>query len=231
MRPAHLFAAAALALAATAAQAQTPAPAPDDMGMSVDSGGKKIRVTIENLMAGQVLSPGTWFSHNASAPALFMEGKPASFGMMRIAEEGNGGPLLSAEVTKTFGGAFGSAVSTISVQPGMSRTAEIEVSREHPMISGAAMLVMTNDGFIGVSGVNGFALSRPVTIELTAMDAGTEKNNEKGDYLVAMMGTGRDPENGVVQRHRGIRGDADAPGAWKFDPSRPVARITFAPTR
>jgi len=32
-----------------------------------------------------------------------------------------------------------------------------------------------------------------------------------------------------VHRHRGIRGDADAPADWRFDPNRPVARLTIAP--
>jgi hypothetical protein len=66
-------------------------------------------------------------------------------------------------------------------------------------------------------------------MDLFAWDAGTENNNERGDFLIAMEGTGRDPENGVIHRHQGIRGDADAPGAWKFDPERPVARITLTP--
>jgi hypothetical protein len=61
--------------------------------------------------------------------------------------------------------------------------------------------------------------------------AGTEKNNEKKSHLIAMMGTERDPENGVVATHQGIRGDADAPADWKFDTAKPVARITLAPVR
>jgi hypothetical protein len=66
-------------------------------------------------------------------------------------------------------------------------------------------------------------------MDLMAYDAGTEKNNEKKAYLIAMMGTERDPEEGVVSQHKGIRGDADAPADWKFDPSKPVARLTITP--
>jgi hypothetical protein len=44
-----------------------------------------------------------------------------------------------------------------------------------------------------------------------------------------MMGTERDPEEGVVSQHKGIRGDTDAPADWKFDPSKPVGRLTITP--
>jgi hypothetical protein len=91
------------------------------------------------------------------------------------------------------------------------------------------MLVMTNDGFTGINAVNAYDLTAPKRMDLMAYDAGTEKNNERKPYLIAMMGTDRDPENGVVQMHKGIRGDADAPADWKFDASKPVARITIAP--
>lgn len=65
------------------------------------------------------------------------------------------------------------------------------------------------------------------TLMLEAYDAGTEKNNEHAPYLVAWMGTDRDPENGVVTRHVGIRGDADAPPAWNCRGS--VARVVIRP--
>ena len=201
----------------------------DDMGRSVSGHGKHIRITYENLTAGQIFSPSAFVSHNGNAPKLFELGKPASFGLMRVAEEGNAGPMLSAAVVQDLGGAYGSAITGVSVPPGMSRTVELEVDRDHPMISGAWMLVMTNDGFTGVSGVDAYDLSQPRTMDLYAYDAGTERNNERAPYLVAMQGTERDPEHGVVTRHTGIRGDADAPGTWKFDPGRPVARITFTP--
>jgi hypothetical protein len=213
-----------LLVGATAANAQ----AADDMG-NQPGAGKHVRITYENLTAGQVFSPSVFFSHNRAAPALFELGKPAPFGTMRIAEEGNAGPLLSAVVTKTFGGAFGSATQGISVQPGKSRSVDLEVTPAFPMISGIWMLVMTNDGFTGIGNVNAYALTKPMTMMLFAYDAGTERNNERGDFLIAMEGTGRDPEGGVVARHTGIRGDADAPGAWKFDPAKPVARITITP--
>jgi hypothetical protein len=217
------------AVAAIAVGASAPTlSAPGDDGAAAGNG-RRVRITYENLTAGQTFSPSVFFSHNRAAPPLFTLGQPASFGLMRIAEEGNAGPLLSATVTKSLGAAYGAAIQGISVLPGRSRSVELEVTPSHPMISGVWMLVMTNDGFTGVNAVDAYDSRRPIVMDLYAYDAGTENNNERGDYLIAMMGTGRDPENGVVQRHSGIRGDADAPGTWKFDPSRPVARITIAP--
>ncbi|MEN3382550.1 MAG: hypothetical protein V7608_2594 [Hyphomicrobiales bacterium] len=194
---------------------------------SVDA--KRVRIVYENLTETQVFSPSVFFSHNSSAPPLFKEGQPASFGLMRIAEEGNAGPLLSAEIVKKIGGPFGTAVQGISTPPGAKRSIDIEVTRNHPMVSGAWMLVMTNDGFTGVNAFNAYELTQPRVLDLMAYDAGTEKNNEKKSHLIAMMGTDRDPENGVVALHQGIRGDADAPASWKFDASKPVARITISP--
>jgi hypothetical protein len=68
------------------------------------SSAKRVRITYENLTPSQAFSPSVFFTHNASAPPLFKEGQPAVFGLMRIAEEGNAGPLLSAEIVKKIGG-------------------------------------------------------------------------------------------------------------------------------
>jgi hypothetical protein len=213
-------------LAASTAFAET---TPQADATNAPGRGRIVRITLENLTKSQALSPPVFVSHNDKAPPLFKEGEKASFGLMRIAEEGNAGPLLSAVVTKRIGEAFGAVGSGTSVLPGQSRVIELEVTREFPMISGAAMLVMTNDGFTGVNGVNAYEQREAKRMDLMAYDAGTEKNNEKKSHLIAMMGTERDPEDGVIKHHAGIRGDADAPDSWKFDASKPVARITIAP--
>lgn len=221
--------------ATTSAMAQcvlattAPAPSGPPMSMQVRGEGKRISITIENLTTGQAFSPPLFLSHNERAPPLFQEGQKASFGLMRIAEEGNTGPLLSEVVATKIGSVYGSIGMGGSVLPGGKRVVEIEVSSEFPMLSGAMMLVMTNDGFTGVNGVGAYDLQDPKTIELMAYEAGTERNNERKEFLIAMKGTGRDPEGGVVQRHTGIRGDADAPAGWRFDPAKPVARLTIAP--
>lgn len=189
---------------------------------------KIVFITYHNLTAGQTFSPAVFFSHNAMAPPLFVEGQPASFGLQRLAEEGNTAPLIS-KITKVLGGAYQHASTPVAVGPTKSRTVAVRVNAEHPLVSGAFMLEMTNDGFSGIQSVDAWSLREPKTIELFAWDAGTENNNERGDYLIAMEGTARDPENAVVRPHEGLRGDADAPGFWKFDPAKPVASLTITP--
>ena len=44
-----------------------------------------------------------------------------------------------------------------------------------------------------------------------------------------MGGFGRVAENGLVHRHPGIRGDADIPASFRFDPSKPVGRVAIGP--
>jgi hypothetical protein len=218
-----------LAMAGTLAASAALAQAPNADSTNAPGRGRMVRITLENLTRSQTLSPPVFVSHNDEAPPLFKEGAKASFGLMRIAEEGNAGPLLSEVVTKRIGDAFGGVGSATSVLPGQRRVLELEVTREFPKISGATMLVMTNDGFTGINGFAAYELREPQRMELMAYDAGTERNNERKSHLIALMGTERDPENGVIKRHDGIRGDADAPDSWKFDPSRPVARITIEP--
>jgi hypothetical protein len=188
--------------------------------------GMTFEISYTNLTTGQRFSPSVFMTHNAGAPHFFQVGQPASFGLMRIAEEGNSGPLLSADVVPMLGQAFGSAMTAISTLPGQTRVLRITADAAHPMLSGGWMLVMTNDGFTGIDGLDLRQIGASGrTMDLNAYDAGTERNNERSPFLIAKMGTERDPENGRVGAHPGIRGDADAPADWKF--TNPVARITI----
>ena len=192
------------------------------------SGTKRVRITYQNLTTGQAFSPSVFMSHNAAAPKLFGMGAKASPGLARLAEDGNVAPIADM-AGKMMGRAVGKSDIGLPTMPGKTGMVELTVDRSHPMVSGAWMLSMTNDGFAGVNGVNAYEMRGPQTINVMAHDAGSEKNNERRAYLVALMGIARDPDGGVVTRHEGIRGNADAPAAWKFDPGKPVARITITP--
>lgn len=228
-------ASAALALmAAGAASAQDLRPFPKAQNPDVPAdasrianGGKRIRITYENLTPSQLLSMSTFYSHIAGLPPLFAPGKPATIGVMRTAEEGNVGVQVE-EVTVRIGGPYGSIAVAPTTPAGGTRTLELDVSAQYPMITGLAMVVQTNDGFTGVTGVDAYRMTAPVSMDLFAYDAGTERNNELAPYLI-IQGVERDPEVEPVRRHPGIRGDADLPPKWRFDPARPVARITFTP--
>lgn len=221
------FAAALLATAALSAGIAVPALAQN--AMVGPSGAKALKITIENLTTGQGFSPSFFVSRGADSQPLFALDAKAADPLVAVAEGGNIGAYsgwAAGEVGKTLG----DAVLAIHTLPGQTRTVVISVDAAHPLVDGVWMLGMTNDGFSGISGVDGWDLDAPLTLEVRAYDAGSEVNNEKKGYLGALGGGNeRDPENGVITYHTGIRGDADAPAEWKFDPAAPVARITLTP--
>jgi len=139
-------------------------------------------------------------------------------GMVLVAKGKDGGATLA------------DAALAIHTLPGQTRTFVIHVDKDHPLIDGVWMLGNTNDGFSGISGIDAYSLTAPMTISPRGYDAGSEKNNEKKGYLGTLGGGNmRDPENGVVTYHAGIRGDADAPKSWNWDVEKPVAEVTLAP--
>ncbi len=187
-----------------------------------------IRVTIENLTAGQNFSPAFIVSQTPDAAPLFALGEAASEPLWNVAEGGNIGPF-SAQAAGLIGTEYGNAEIAVHTPPGAVRTIYVTVDEAHPRLSGVWMLGMTNDGFSGFTDVHAYHLTEPLTMTLEGYDAGTEVNNERAGFLGALgEGNMRDPENGVVTIHPGIRGDADAPIAWNFDPHM-VARVTFTP--
>ncbi|MCW5695259.1 MAG: spondin domain-containing protein [Bauldia sp.] len=186
-----------------------------------------VKITIENLTTGQNFSPSFIVSHGA-ATRLWALGETASDPLVAVAEGGNVGPF-SGEAAGTIGSAFGDAVIAVHTPPGGTRTVYVTVTESHPLLSGVWMLGMTNDGFSGFAGVDAYALTGAVTLDLMGYDAGSEVNNERSGFLGALgAGNERDPEGGVIAVHTGVRGDADAPAEWNFDPQL-VARVTITP--
>jgi hypothetical protein len=193
-------------------------------------GGKTVQITIENLTTGQPFSPSFFATRAADGTPLFALGEKASDALVSVAEGGNIGGF-SSQAAKDMGMAMGDAVLAIHTLPGQTRTLTIHVDEAHPVIDGVWMLGNTNDGFSGVAGWNAYELTTPATMDVRGYDAGSEINNERKGFLGALgEGNMRDPENGVIAYHTGIRADADAPADWQFDPEQPVARITITPT-
>jgi hypothetical protein len=192
-------------------------------------GAHLVQITIQNLTTGQPFSPSFFESRAKDGKVLFKLGDKADDALVAVAEGGNIGNY-SVGAAKDMGQTLGDASLAIHVLPGQTRTLTIHVDEKHPVIDGVWMLGNTNDGFSGFNGVEAYDLSAPVTVEVRGYDAGSEKNNEKKGYLGALGGGNmRDPENGVITYHAGIRGDADAPKDWNWDASKPVAKITIAP--
>jgi hypothetical protein len=194
---------------------------------ALGTGTKTVEIVIENATKTQVFSPGVFASHR-SGVKLWADGEPASLGLRLLAEDGNIDPLMY-ETMKGIGKDFGSTTVIYPIDPAQKQKVVLKVSAEYPLVSGAIMLGMTNDGFLGPQSIDMFKIDKPTVFDLYAYDAGTEQNTEKKEDLPALGGLGRPEEKAPIQRHPGIRGDADAPADWGWDVTKPVARMTVTP--
>ncbi len=171
------------------------------------------------------MSSASWVAH-AKGFYLWEVGKPAGVLVQVLAENGNSEFILGAALNDD-GSTIGDFTNGLLGQAGTSRRVELSVDAAHPFVSGGWMLGHTNDGFAGVAAFDAYGLTGPATVDVYALDAGTEVDTEsKAD---TMGGLGHQPENGAVHRHAGIRGDADIPASFEFDPGRPIGRVTLSP--
>lgn len=204
-------------------------------------------VTIDNLTAGQPMTPPVVATHRA-ATGIFTVGQPASFALKEIAENGNLAPMIAQlgadkHVSDSVAAAapLVPAGLPVSAMFGDSVTLTLTASKGAKFLSWVSMLVCTNDGF---TGVNSLRLPKDVGDVIVAhtagYDAGTEVNTEDFADIVAhcqeFVGvTSGDPgtstsnpalaEGGVIHHHPGIAGIADLVPAihgW----TDPVAEIT-----
>jgi len=197
------------------------------MGMAMMTKGKSVMITIEDVIKGQPFSPSYVESRTTESAPLFKLGDKASDALVAVAEGGNIG-MFSVTAAMNKDSAIGDAELAIHTLPGQTRTFYVHVDEKHPLIDAVWMLGNTNDGFSGFAGFDGYHLKGSASLDVRGYDAGSEKNNEKKGYLGALgAGNDRDPENGVITYHTGIRGDADAPKAWNWDVKGPVAHVTF----
>jgi len=89
---------------------------------------------------------------------------------------------------KGIGKDFGSTTVIYPIDPGQKQKAVLKVSAEYPLVSGAIMLGMTNDGFLGPQSIDMSKIDKPTVFDLYAYDAGTEQNTEKKeDFPVALV--------------------------------------------
>lgn len=188
---------------------------------------RRVAIEYRDLTGTQPMSSSPWVAH-AKSFRLWEEGKPASLPVQELAENGNPEFILGTAVLDTTG-VFGDAAVALPSRPDTGRRVELTVDAAHPLVSGGWMLGFTNDGFAGITSINAFELTKPLTVEVYALDAGTEQNTETKADTAALGSLGRIPENGVITRHPGLRGDADVPAAFRFDASKPAGRVTITP--
>jgi len=192
-------------------------------------------VTVENLTAGQPLSPPLIVQHTKRA-SVWGVGEIASHPVAAIAEDANNAPAISVleqvrGVRDAQTGIDAGAAGPAPIGPGASQTYRIE-ARPRQQISLLSMLVNTNDGFTGLDGVR---LGKARTVIMArAYDAGSEENNQLESHIPGPVGGNpfvRAPEGELVRMHPGVQagvGDLD-PAAYGW--TGPVAKITISPVR
>lgn len=209
------------------------------------------RVTIVNVAPGQPLTPPVVVLHNGKTQ-IVEAGAPATAGLQQLAENGNNAVLTEALTADSNVGGFAEGTHPIVAGgiPGAAQVpsfAAIEVSgdKNAKLISVAAMMICTNDGF---AIVHDEALPKKVGSAVVyrahAYDAGTEINTEDFANMVPpcqpLVGISTDDEgvgmsdpalaeNGVITPHPGIAGgtdlDVDAHAVAEFPAIVVVERI------
>ncbi|WP_049722662.1 spondin domain-containing protein [Gilvimarinus polysaccharolyticus] len=206
-------------------------------------------IEVQNLTRSTLFTPLLVAAHSTDSD-LFSVGEPATLALQTMAEGGNITPL-AAEISDAGGMIVENPAGGLLVA-GATTTAMFnnDAAPTNDHLSIVAMLLPTNDGFVGLDSM--LLPTEPGTYRymLKGYDAGTEANNElRGsgapgeagmpvppplDPLLGTNGTGMPGDaEGFVHIHRGVLGDTDSvAGASDIDATRhrwlnPVARVTI----
>lgn len=208
-------------------------------------------ISITNLTHGDYFTPLLVTAHD-SGSHLFEVGMPASASLEAMAECGD----LSG-LSATYSADADTVANPASglLAPGATTTAMLDTSTtNNTYLSIVAMVLPTNDGFVGLDGLQVPSTAGSYTYYLNAYDAGTEANDEILDTsgcAVGMPGIPAAPgghggmngtgvagadTNTMVHIHRGILGDTDPTGGksdldstihrWQ----NPVAKVVITVT-
>lgn len=183
-------------------------------------------ITVTNLTNGIHFTPILAAAHDANAH-LFMEGAAASTSLQAMAE---GGDIsgLSTDVQALAGNVVENPAAGF-LAPGAHTSFDLMTNEGNGYLSLTAMMLPTNDGFVGADSIKIPTTAGTYTYYLNAYDAGTEANNEliNGGGTPGTLGIPADPgansgtggtgvttteTNTMVHIHRGAQGDSDATG-------------------
>lgn len=194
------------------------------------------QVTVTNLTGTELLTPFVVATHRGG-PRVFREGRPATYGLRQLAENG-GVPVLADELTGRPGVSGVAVAGDAPVAPGASVSVTITADPGARRLSLAGMIICSNDGFAGIDSVRlPMHLGGQTTVYGNAYDAGSEINTEAYQDLVppcdglGQTGTSNPAlaEHGVVTLHAGIQGVGDLdPAAHGW--SNPVILVTVERT-
>lgn len=215
---------------------------------------EEYEITITNLTQGIHFTPLLVAAHSDSA-SLFAAGETASTNLQAMAEGGDISGLMddltavsATMVGNPAGGLLGPAASTTT-------TVNTDGSPDNQYLSIVAMMLPTNDAFVGLnSAMLPTEVGTSMSYDLAAYDAGTEANDEMrgsgapgeagfpvppgspvdtGSLAAGSGGSGIvNSAEGFIHIHRNVLGDTDANAGSSDIDSRihrwlnPVARVT-----
>ena len=192
----------------------------------------RYNVTVTNLTKGQTFTPLLLATHTP-AVRIFAPGTQASPQLQVLAEEGATDMLAS--LLRGMTAEVREVVTATGLQtPAVSATFQMTGGGAFSRLSIAAMLIPTNDAFVGLSSLTLPAGFEPVVVDLLAYDSGTEINDERcasipGPGFTECGGPGGGARvgrgEGAVTVHNGIHGVGDMNPALR-DWRGPVARVT-----
>lgn len=207
-------------------------------------------VNVQNLTQGMYFTPLLVAAHDKSTH-LFQSGATASTALQAMAEGGDISGL--SNTVHNAGGQSSDNPAAGLLAPGANTTTAVidTDGTDNEYLSVVAMMLPTNDGFIGLNAYKIPHTPGTYTLNVNAYDAGTEANNELvaggsggapgvpgipaapgGDAGSNGTGAAGADTNSHVHIHRGALGDTDAAGGNSDLDSRihrwlnPVARIT-----
>jgi hypothetical protein len=206
-------------------------------------------LTISNLTRGIYFTPLLVAAHNRSA-SLFTAGETASAGLQAMAEGGDISGLV-ADLQSLNATIIENPAAGL-LGPGATTTATLNTdgSPDNILLSTVAMMLPTNDGFVGLNSVMlPSTVGESLTYQVDAYDAGTEANDEvRGSGAPGMPGfpapgpidtasgnnaTGiNSTAESFIHIHRNVLGDfSSADGISDIDATvhrwlNPVARFT-----
>jgi hypothetical protein len=208
---------------------------------------QELSVTLTNLTQGLHFTPIITAAHTNESN-IFMVGTAATPELQAMAEGGDISGLVSVLMNSDANINDNPASGLLA--PGTSTSFNLSTSEENTYLSLAAMILPSNDGFVGTSNWAIPDTAGTYTIFLNAYDAGTEANDEivNGGGAPGVLGIPAAPSGGsgtggtgitdtevntLVHIHRGTIGDDDAEGG-KSDLNNsihrwlnPVAKLTI----
>lgn len=206
-----------------------------------------VNISITNLTQGIYFTPLLVAAHSADA-SLFNVGEQASEQLQAMAEGGDISGLSS--VLESVGADMMANPAEGLLGPAASTDTMLMTADGNMYLSITAMMLPTNDGFVGLDSWAIPAEAGTYTIYLNAYDAGTEANDELvidgsgapgtagipaapgGDAGTGGSGVTSTESNMNVHVHRGALGDDDATGGSSDLDNRvhrwlnPVAKVT-----